>query len=97
MSTQRYAVEYDHEVVGVAVRAPGGFLFISSDRRFDKLDREVFARSRGLARRLGEVCRADKPRVRGESDREAAIAGMNRGTSNSRRRAPSAAQAEVAS
>lgn len=60
MSTQRYAVEFDHEIVGVAIRAPGGFMFISSDRRFDKLDGDVFPRSRGLARRLGEVCQADR-------------------------------------
>lgn len=54
MSTQRFAVEFDHQVVGVAVRVPGGFMFISSDRRFEKWDGEVFPRARGLVRRLGQ-------------------------------------------
>lgn len=56
MSTQRYAVEFGNQDVGVAVRVVGGFMFISSDPRFDKLDGKVFPRARALARRLDEMC-----------------------------------------
>lgn len=64
VSTQRYAVEFGHQVVGVACRVPGGFMFISSDPRFDRLDGEMFPRARALARRLGEMCDADRLTVR---------------------------------
>ena len=64
MSTQRYAVEFGNQVVGVAFRVPGGFMFIASDPRFDKLDGDVFSRARVLARRLGEMCDTDRLTVR---------------------------------
>lgn len=60
MSTQRYAVEFGRQVVGIAFRVPGGFMFISSDPRFDRLEGEMFPRVRALARRLGEMCDADR-------------------------------------
>lgn len=66
MSMQRYAVEFGNRVVGVAFRVAGGFMFISSDPRFDGLDGKVFPRARALARRLGEMCVTDRLTIRGE-------------------------------
>jgi hypothetical protein len=64
VSMQRYAVEFGNQLVGVAFRVAGGFMFIASDPRFDKLDGEVFPRARALARRLGEMCDTDQLTVR---------------------------------
>ena len=55
MSIQRFAVEFDRRVVGIAVRVPGGFLFFSSDDHFQELDGEMFARARAISRRLEQV------------------------------------------
>lgn len=66
MSTQRYVVEFGEQVVGVAFRVRGGFMFISSDPRFDKLEGELFPRARALARRLGEMCATDRLTIRGD-------------------------------
>ena len=66
MSMQRYAVEFRNQVVGVAFRVAGGFMFISSDPRFDGLDGKVFPRARALARRLDEMCDTDRLTIRGE-------------------------------
>ena len=68
MSSQRYAVEFGNQVVGVAFRVAGGFMFIASDPRFDKLDGDVFPRARALARRLGEMCDTDRLTVRRDDD-----------------------------
>lgn len=57
MSTQRFAVEFDRRTVGVAVRVPGGFMFYSSDHRFEALDGKLFRRARAIARRLAELSR----------------------------------------
>lgn len=57
MSTQRFAVEFDRRTVGVAVRVPGGFMFYSSDDRFEALDGKLFRRARAIARRLAELSR----------------------------------------
>jgi hypothetical protein len=72
VSTQRYAVEFGHQVVGIAFRVPGGFMFISSDPRFDKLDGETFPRARALARRLDEMCETDRLPVRTDDRGESA-------------------------
>jgi len=64
MSAQRFAVEFDRRVVGVAVRVPGGFMFYSSDRDFDELEGRLFPRARAMSRRLGEVAKAkSRPRL----------------------------------
>ena len=55
MSTQRFAVEFDRRVVGIAVRVPGGFMFFASDDDFEHLDGELFPRARAIARRLEKV------------------------------------------
>ena len=52
MSTQRFAVEFDRRVVGIAVRVPGEFMFFASDDDFEHLDGEIFPRARAIARRL---------------------------------------------
>ena len=55
MFTQRFAVEFDRRVVGIAVRAPGGFKFFASDADFEQLDGELFPRARAILRRLEKV------------------------------------------
>ena len=55
MSTQRFAVEFDRRVVGIAVRVPGGFMFFASDDDFEQLDGEIFPRARAILRRLEQV------------------------------------------
>lgn len=57
MNTQRFAVEFDRSVVGIAVRVPGGFMFYASDPDFDGLDGQLFPRVRAMSRRLGEVAK----------------------------------------
>lgn len=58
MPTQRFAVEFDHRTVGIAVRVPGGFMFFSSSDDFDQLDGRLFARARSLERELKKTARA---------------------------------------
>jgi hypothetical protein len=68
MSIQRFAVEFDRRVVGVAVRVPGGFMFFASDETFDQLDGRLFPRARAIARKLEKVARpglARKPAANG--------------------------------
>lgn len=55
MPTQRFAVEFDRRTVGIAVRVPGGFMFFSSNDRFDQLDGRLFRRARALERELRKV------------------------------------------
>ena len=55
MSAQRFAVEFDRQVVGVAVRVAGGFVFFPSDPAFDTLEGKVFSRVRAMSQRLTEV------------------------------------------
>ncbi len=57
MPTQRFAVEFDRRTVGIAVRVPGGFMFFSSNDRFDTLDGRLFRRARALERELTKVAR----------------------------------------
>ena len=58
MSTQRFAVEFDRRVVGIAVRVPGGFIFVASDDKFECLDGELFARVREIDRRLEKASKS---------------------------------------
>jgi hypothetical protein len=52
VSNQRFTVEFDRRVVGIAVRVPGGFMFFASDEAFDALDGRLFPRARAIARQL---------------------------------------------
>lgn len=54
----RFVVEADKKVVGVAVRVPGGFRFIASDPEFRSADRRVFRRARTLASSIAQLARA---------------------------------------
>jgi len=54
---QRFAVEFDHRTVGIAVRVPGGFMFYASDDNFNEMDGRVFPRARGIERQLKKVAR----------------------------------------
>ena len=53
----RYVVEADRRVVGVAVRAPGGFRFFASDAAFLEADAKLFPRAKILARRIADIAR----------------------------------------
>ncbi len=57
MITQRFTVEYDRRTVGIAVRVPGGFVFYSSDDRFEEVDGKMFPRARAIERELRRVVR----------------------------------------
>jgi hypothetical protein len=57
MITQRFAVEFDHRTVGIAVRVPGGFMFYASDDRFDAMDGRLFPRARAIERQLKRVAK----------------------------------------
>jgi hypothetical protein len=52
---QRFAVEYDHRTVGIAVRVPGGFMFCASDDDFEEMDGRLFPRARAIERQLRKV------------------------------------------
>jgi hypothetical protein len=56
--SDRFVVEADRQVVGVAVRVPGGFRFFSSDPEFSRLEARTFKRIRGMIRRVTQVARA---------------------------------------
>jgi hypothetical protein len=55
MPSQRFAVEFDRRVVGVAVRVPGGFMFYSSDSDFDELEGRLFRRARTMSGAVAEL------------------------------------------
>jgi len=55
--TQRFTVEFEHRTVGIAVRLPGGFMFYSSDPRFDELDGRMFPRARAIERSLRRIAK----------------------------------------
>jgi hypothetical protein len=69
---QRFAVEFDRCTVGVAVRVPGGFIFYSSDSRFDHMDGRPFRRARAIER---ELKNAAKRRRRHGARRQLSFAG----------------------
>lgn len=62
MISQRFVVEFDRRTVGIAVRVPGGFMFYSSEPRFEKLDGKTFRRARAIERRLEQVSRRSEGR-----------------------------------
>jgi hypothetical protein len=62
MSNQRFAVEFDRRVVGIAVRVPGRFMFFASVDEFEQLDGKLFRRGRAIARGLEKVAKAKRAR-----------------------------------
>jgi hypothetical protein len=53
----RFVVESDRRVVGIAVRSPGGYRFFASDEDFDQLEGRTFARARALASSVAKISR----------------------------------------
>jgi len=63
--SERFAVEADRRVVGVAVRGAGGFRFFSSDPDYAGLEAETFPRIRALMNKIGAIARALAEKRRG--------------------------------
>lgn len=55
--SDHFAVEADRKVVGVAVRAPGGYKFFSSDPGFFALEGRLFPRARSLFQSVATIAR----------------------------------------
>jgi hypothetical protein len=53
--SDRFVIEADRQVVGVAVRDVGGFRFFASNPRFKQLEGKTFRRARALIRRVEEL------------------------------------------
>jgi hypothetical protein len=60
--SDRFVVEADRRVVGLAVRVPGGFRFFASDPEFASLEAKTFRKARSLFRRATQFARARGPR-----------------------------------
>lgn len=60
--SERFVVEADRRVVGVAVRFPGGFKFFSSDTAYLPLEGRTFARAKALAHSVAKITRAQRRR-----------------------------------
>lgn len=58
----RFVVEADRKVVGIALRVPGGFRFFCSDPDFRSLESKIFRRARELVSRVAEFARARRPK-----------------------------------
>lgn len=58
MVDDRFIVEADRQVVGVAVKVRGGFRFFASDPDFNELESKTFPRARAMAKRVAELARA---------------------------------------
>ena len=63
--SDRFVVESDRQVVGVAVRVPGGFRFFASDSNFSSLEAKTFKRVRGMFARIAQIARG-RARPRGD-------------------------------
>ena len=57
MMSDRFVVEADRKVVGIAVRVAGGFRFFSSDPDFIALEGKTFARARSVRHRVAQLAR----------------------------------------
>lgn len=55
--SDRFAVEADRKVVGLAVRAPGGFKFFSSAPAYFTLEGRTFPRVRVLSHSVSQIAR----------------------------------------
>ena len=56
----RFVVEADKRVVGIAISVPGGFQFVCSDPSFRSMDKKVFKRARTLASSVAQLARAKR-------------------------------------
>jgi hypothetical protein len=57
MFDDRFLIESDGRVVGVAVRVRGGFMFFSSDPDLRELEAKIFPRAKSIGRRVAEFVR----------------------------------------
>ena len=69
--SDRFVVEADRRIVGVAVRAQGGYRFFSSEPAFFEFEGKTFARARQLLQAITKFAR----KVRKPGARIAAQAG----------------------
>lgn len=58
MFNDRFLIETDGRVVGVAVRVRGGFMFFSSEPDLKELEAKIFPRAKSIGRRVAEFVRA---------------------------------------
>jgi len=66
--SDRFVVEADRRVVGIAVRVKGGFRFFTSDQRFRSLESRTFPRLKAVIARATELARARKRQLAGRSE-----------------------------
>ena len=59
--SDRFVVEANRRVVGVAVRVPGGFQFFASDPEFMPLEAKIFKRAKMMMQRVAQFARAHRP------------------------------------
>lgn len=55
--SDRFVVEADRNVVGLAVRVSGGFQFFSSDPGFKILEGRVFPKAKAVTRSVADLAR----------------------------------------
>ena len=55
--SDRFVVEADKKVVGIAVKVPGGYRFYSSDPDFLQLEGKTFPRAKAMAQRVAQIVR----------------------------------------
>ena len=61
--SDHFVIQADRQVVGIAVRVPGGFRFFTSDPDFKALESKVFPNARSidrLAEDIGAARREDR-------------------------------------
>jgi len=63
--SDRFVVEADKSVVGVAVRGAGGFRFFTSNPDFKPIEGKTFRRARALIRRVRELARTRQRSIPG--------------------------------
>ena len=57
LTLDRFVVEADKRVVGIAVRVAGGFQFFASDEDYFEVEARVFPRAKAMAQRIAEIAR----------------------------------------
>ncbi len=55
--SDRFVVEADRRVVGLAVRVPGGFKFFSSDPDYLSLEGRIFTRAKAMSRDVARIAK----------------------------------------
>lgn len=55
--SDRFVVEADKKVVGIAVKVPGGYRFYSSDPDFLQMEGTTYPRAKAMAQRVAQIVR----------------------------------------